>query len=135
LNASPRRGRSAAPRRCLHAPSLVALAAFALCCALLALVHGLPPRTGLFYGAASALCFALYAADKAAAIRGRRRVSETTLLALGALGGWPGAIVAQQALRHKSAKPAFRVRFWISVVVNVGAFVALALLLPAGRAA
>jgi len=119
----------------VHAPSLVALAAFALCCALLARVHGLPPRAGLFYGAASVLCFGLYAADKWAAVRGQRRVAESTLLALGALGGWPGAIVAQQALRHKSAKPGFRVRFWITVVANVGAFVALALLLPAGRSA
>ena len=32
--------------------------------------------------------------------------------------------LAQQTLRHKSAKPAFRRIFWLTVVVNVAAFVA-----------
>ena len=44
------------------------------------------------------------------------------LLSLGFVGGWPGAIVAQQALRHKTVKRAFRMRFWLSVVVNVAMF-------------
>ena len=45
------------------------------------------------------------------------------LLALA--GGWPGALLAQQFLRHKSAKASFRTVFWATVVLNVAAFVAL----------
>ena len=86
----------------------------------------MPPWVYLLYAGASALCFGLYAIDKAAARAGRDRVCESTLLAIGLIGGWPGAIVAQQVLRHKTVKRSFRVRFWLSVAVNVAAFAWLA---------
>lgn len=79
----------------------------------------------------SVVCFATYAADKRAARENRRRVPERTLLTLGLLCGWPGAIVAQQLLRHKTVKRSFRSSFWTTVVMNV-ALVALALS-PLGR--
>ena len=60
-----------------------------------------------------------YARDKSAARQGRRRTPENTLLLLGLLGGWPAAFVAQQRLRHKTAKTSFQVRFWLTVVANV----------------
>jgi uncharacterized membrane protein YsdA (DUF1294 family) len=41
-------------------------------------------------------------------------------------GGWPGAVLAQQWLRHKSSKAAFRARFRVTVIVNAGLFLALA---------
>jgi uncharacterized membrane protein YsdA (DUF1294 family) len=50
-------------------------------------------------------------------------VSENALLWTGLLGGWPGAIVAQQLLRHKTQKASFRSAFWMSVVANVVVFV------------
>jgi uncharacterized membrane protein YsdA (DUF1294 family) len=56
----------------------------------------------------------------------RQRVSEDTLLALGFVGGWPGAIVAQQILRHKSNKASFRAKFWKTLIANVVSFVVLA---------
>jgi uncharacterized membrane protein YsdA (DUF1294 family) len=65
-----------------------------------------------------------YALDKSAAVAGRWRVSEQSLLLLGLAGGWPGGLVAQQLLRHKSNKTSFRHAFWGTVVVNVTAFVA-----------
>ncbi|MFO7691006.1 MAG: DUF1294 domain-containing protein [Cryobacterium sp.] len=67
----------------------------------------------------SLAAFVAYAIDKAAARAGRRRISEATLLLLGLIGGWPGAIVAQQTLRHKTQKAGFRRAFWVSVLVNV----------------
>ncbi|MBC7442979.1 MAG: DUF1294 domain-containing protein [Ramlibacter sp.] len=76
------------------------------------------------YLVASVVCFIVYAVDKSAATAGRWRVSESTLLLLGLAGGWPGAIVAQQTLRHKTKKASFRSAFWGSVIVNVVAFVA-----------
>jgi uncharacterized membrane protein YsdA (DUF1294 family) len=67
-----------------------------------------------------------YALDKSAAVAGRWRVSEQSLLLLGLAGGWPGGLVAQQLLRHKSSKSSFRNAFWGTVVVNVAAFVGAA---------
>lgn len=71
------------------------------------------------------MCFVVYAIDKSAAVAGRWRVSERTLILLGLAGGWLGAIVAQQLLRHKSGKASFRSAFWGSVLLNVLAFIAL----------
>lgn len=79
---------------------------------------------GLYF-AASLVCFVVYAIDKSAARANRWRVSENTLILLGLTCGWPGAIVAQQVLRHKSNKRSFRSAFWGSVVMNVLGFLAL----------
>ena len=110
--------------------SLVVLAAFAIVYAGVAIVRGVPPWTHLLYAGASMLCFAFYAIDKSAARAGRDRISESMLLSLGFVGGWPGAIVAQQLLRHKTAKRAFRVRFWTSVVANIAIFLWAARIIP-----
>jgi hypothetical protein len=37
-------------------------------------------------------------------------------------GGWPGALLAQQFLRHKSVKAEFRAAFWLTVAVNAVLF-------------
>ncbi|AOV17658.1 hypothetical protein BJI67_11835 [Acidihalobacter aeolianus] len=74
------------------------------------------------YGLASTAAFLLYAKDKAAARKNRRRTPEKRLHLLALVGGWPGAWVAQQLLRHKSRKPEFRAIFWVTVVLNCGAF-------------
>ncbi|MFB7890757.1 DUF1294 domain-containing protein [Microbacterium sp. NPDC056044] len=76
------------------------------------------------YGAASIVAFAAYGIDKAAARRQADRISEQTLLVLGLVGGWPGALVAQQAFRHKTRKRSFRRAFWGTVGVNVLALAA-----------
>ncbi len=80
---------------------------------------------GVYLGC-SLLCCVVYAVDKSAAQAGRWRIPENTLLLLGLAGGWPGAVVAQQLLRHKTTKASFRIAFWFSVVLNVAGFVALA---------
>jgi uncharacterized membrane protein YsdA (DUF1294 family)/cold shock CspA family protein len=87
---------------------------------------GMPLSVAALYVALSILAFAMYVADKRAAQRGRWRTPENTLLLVGLIGGWPGAIVAQQVLRHKTKKLSFRTRFWVSVVLNVIVFVTLA---------
>lgn len=78
-----------------------------------------------FYLALSLACFVVYAVDKSAAVAARWRVPENTLLLLGFAGGWPGAIVAQQVLRHKTKKVSFRQAFWGTVALNVLAFVVI----------
>jgi len=64
-----------------------------------------------------------YAIDKSAARKGDSRVAENTLHALALAGGWPGAMIGQQMLRHKTIKTSFRIPFWITVLVNSGALV------------
>ena len=51
---------------------------------------------------ANLLTFLIYGGDKLAARKGWRRVPEATLLLFGALGGWLGALAAQQLFRHKT---------------------------------
>jgi uncharacterized membrane protein YsdA (DUF1294 family)/cold shock CspA family protein len=100
-----------------------AIPAFLAVYALVDTVWRVPPWVAGLYAIASLVAFVVYALDKSAAAAGDRRVSEDTLILLGLIGGWPGAIVAQQTLRHKSSKVAFRSAFWSSVALNVIAFV------------
>ncbi|KAA0875021.1 DUF1294 domain-containing protein [Nitrincola tapanii] len=58
--------------------------------------------------------------DKAAAQADRHRTPETILHIMALLGGWPGALFAQNFLRHKSMKVAFRTTFWWTVGLNLG---------------
>lgn len=105
--------------------SLFAIPAFIVVYLAVAIVWRVPSWSAGLYLAASLICFCAYAIDKSAAMAGRWRIAESTLLFLGLAGGWPGAIVAQQVLRHKSNKASFRAAFWGTVVLNVAAFVAL----------
>lgn len=70
------------------------------------------------YALMSVVTFTVYAADKSAARRGAQRVPESTLHVLSLLGGWPGALAAQQMLRHKTRKQPFRAVFWATVAIN-----------------
>lgn len=105
--------------------SYFAIPAFFVVFALTALIWKVPSWVAGLYLGASLVCFIFYAMDKSAATAESWRISEDTLLALGLVGGWPGAIVAQQVLRHKSNKASFRAKFWATVVANVLGFVAL----------
>ncbi|MGX5026622.1 DUF1294 domain-containing protein [Enterobacter asburiae] len=71
------------------------------------------------------LTIAIYGVDKTAARKGMRRVPEITLLAFGAVGGWPGAILGQQLFRHKTQKQPFKTWFYVSVVLSTLAMGAL----------
>lgn len=73
----------------------------------------------VWYGVASVVTLMAYALDKSAAVRGSWRIREDTLHLLSLAGGWPGALLAQRLLRHKSTKAPFRAVFWVTVVANV----------------
>ena len=93
------------------------------------LLHKLPIEALFVYTVMSGVAMFLYAFDKSAAERGRWRTQESTLHIAALLGGWPGALLAQDLFRHKSSKAAFQVVFWMTVLVNCGG---LALLLQPG---
>ena len=85
-------------------------------------IGSIPLPVLLVYLVTSALSFAMYAMDKSAAKSGAWRTQESTLHGLSLIGGWPGALIAQQVLRHKSRKEEFRFVFWLTVVINIGVF-------------
>ncbi|MFT5594851.1 MAG: uncharacterized membrane protein YsdA (DUF1294 family) [Oceanicoccus sp.] len=68
----------------------------------------------------SLLTYVVYAHDKTAATHGNWRVPEKTLHLLSLLFGWPGAMVAQEKLRHKTKKRGFRFVFWLTAFANMG---------------
>lgn len=70
--------------------------------------------------AASAGAFLLFGFDKWRAGCGGRRVAESTLWWVGALGGWPGGLLGLIFFRHKSAKPAFRLKYAVAFLVWAG---------------
>ncbi|MCP5128949.1 MAG: cold shock and DUF1294 domain-containing protein [Pseudomonadales bacterium] len=82
----------------------------------------IPPIILWIYLGASMVTFAFYASDKSAAKVGAWRTKESTLHWLSLAGGWPGALVAQQTLRHKSRKEIFRIVYWMTVILNLVVF-------------
>lgn len=88
-----------------------------------AFVGYFPRQAGIVSLLVSVITFFAYADDKTRASRNTWRTPETTLHLLALCGGWPGALAAQQLLRHKNRKRAFQVTFWGTVAVNVSAMV------------
>jgi uncharacterized membrane protein YsdA (DUF1294 family)/cold shock CspA family protein len=77
----------------------------------------------------SVFSFVMYGFDKAQALRNAWRVPEANLHLFAVLGGWPGAVLAQRRLRHKTQKGTFRIVFAACVLINI---LVLAYLLRAG---
>jgi uncharacterized membrane protein YsdA (DUF1294 family) len=99
-------------------PMIIVLIAFF--CLVAYAVHTLKIPTWILglYISLSLLTFIVYARDKFAAKHGAWRTRENTLHLLSLLGGWPGAMIAQRSLHHKSRKTSFKVVFWITVALN-----------------
>ena len=119
----------AAPMRRNDSPAqwgtttLFSIPAFVVLFAALVFLWRIPFTYAAVYLTVSLVTFIAYALDKSAAQSHRWRTSESTLHFLAIAGGWPGALLAQQYLRHKSAKQEFRAVFWVTAVINVAAFV------------
>jgi uncharacterized membrane protein YsdA (DUF1294 family)/cold shock CspA family protein len=87
------------------------------------LIERIPVFILIIYLVVSLFTFIVYALDKRAAKQDRWRTSENRLHLLALCGGWPGAIIAQHKLHHKSSKQPFRLIFGIIVLLNCAAFV------------
>lgn len=68
------------------------------------------------YAGASLVTFVLFAWDKNRAARQGRRVPESVLHTCELLGGWPGALLAMQAVKHKRRKPSY---WLVTVAITV----------------
>jgi uncharacterized membrane protein YsdA (DUF1294 family)/cold shock CspA family protein len=99
---------------------------FLILVGVICLIGFLPKAVWWFYIGASVWAFLLYYLDKSAAKKGKRRTPEASLHNIALIGGWPGALFAQQQLRHKSKKESFRRTFWVTVFINVAALIYLA---------
>lgn len=100
------------------------LLAFVLLCALpvggaaLLSLRTARPVALLIYLVASLVSFGLYWRDKRQARQAGQRTPEKILHAVELLGGWPGALLAQQIFRHKTRKLSYQVVFWLIVAVH-----------------
>ena len=83
----------------------------------------LPVAVLWVYLVLSLITYIIYWRDKSAAKRNRWRTKEDTLHLLALFGGWPGALLGQQLIRHKSKKISFQIIFWLVVVINMTVFV------------
>jgi uncharacterized membrane protein YsdA (DUF1294 family) len=83
----------------------------------------------LYLAGINLVTFAMFAWDKRSAISGDWRIPEKTLLTLtlALVGGTPGAIIAQQRLRHKTRKQPFRAQLILIAGLHVVLVVALAI--------
>ncbi len=72
-----------------------------------------------WYAFISIVTFGVYALDKWMAAGEGRRVPEKLLHTLEALGGWPGALIAMRAVRHKSRKKWFVLICWLIAAAHI----------------
>ena len=81
----------------------------------------LPWMVPAAYLGMSLVTYMAYRVDKLAAAESGQRVREDTLHLMELLCGWPGALIAQQSLRHKTRKTSYRIAFLCVVLINLAA--------------
>jgi len=92
--------------------------AFVILVAGATLLNKIPHSVAILYFTLSLITFITYAFDKSAAKKRQWRISEKHLHLLSLFGGWLGAVIAQQQLRHKSSKRLFQSLFWLTSIIN-----------------
>lgn len=87
-----------------------------LSCWVLWKIHN--PIPLILYVFLSALTILFYGADKKRALRSGWRIPEHYLHLLELMGGWPGALLAQQDFHHKLTKRSYQKTFWGIVALH-----------------
>ena len=77
----------------------------------------------LIYSLLSVITYFFYKFDKNRAIKGGQRVRESTLHLLELFGGWPGGLLAQMRINHKSKKKVYQVAFWLIVTLHIAGWI------------
>lgn len=119
------RGEPVPPETCLHRLvrtrfvwRAASIPIYFVHCLVLHLVWGAPLAGFAWIVFSSGISFSLYVYDKSEAGQGRRRIPEAALIGWGAVGGWPGGLLAQMIFWHKTTKRSFQSLFWITVILN-----------------
>lgn len=107
----------------INAATFIFPASFIFFVGFMTLITELPMLVFYYYITLSILTFFVYRADKINAKDGQQRTSENTLHILSFIGGWPGALFAQQKFRHKTKKQSFLATYWITVIINCAGFI------------
>ena len=100
-------------------PAILVSVLFLTVLLILVLIAELSVAVFAVYVVMSLVTYVVYALDKSASIRDEWRIPENTLHMLSLAGGWPGAMLAQDWLRHKSVKQPFRKLFWTTIFLNL----------------
>ncbi|MGX2039224.1 DUF1294 domain-containing protein [Methylocaldum sp. MU1018] len=72
----------------------------------------------------SILAIVLYGLDKKNAITGQWRIPEIYMHVVELMGGWPGALLAQNDFRHKIRKSRYRKILWSIIALHASAWTA-----------
>ena len=70
----------------------------------------------VWFAAINAVTLLVFGYDKWRAGRSGQRVSELTLVLLGAIGGWPGGLIGMNVFRHKTAKWTFKLKYALALL-------------------
>ena len=70
----------------------------------------------IWFALFNAATFIAFGFDKWRAARSKRRLSESSLVLLGALGGWPGGLLGMKVFRHKTAKFTFKLKYLLAMI-------------------
>jgi uncharacterized membrane protein YsdA (DUF1294 family) len=74
----------------------------------------------LWFALINAVTLLAFGFDKWGAGQSGRRVSESTLVLLAALGGWPAGLLGINLFRHKTAKWTFKAKFAVALIPFAG---------------
>lgn len=113
----PKTNKSSKPQSYILSSVLTVLFCIGLVLAIFS--RKLPFFIGLAYVLISLITILVYAKDKYSAQTNRWRTPESTLHFLSLVGGWPGALIAQKILRHKTSKREFIITYRVTVFLNV----------------
>lgn len=100
--------------------ALLTVGAFVILLGLAVFAMVMPSWVVGWYLACSTVTLMLYQEDKQRARFGVWRIRELTLHIWELLGGWPGALLAQQLFRHKISKSSYARYFWGIVSLHIG---------------
>jgi uncharacterized membrane protein YsdA (DUF1294 family) len=70
----------------------------------------------IWFAALNSAAFIMFGWDKWRSSRAGGRVSESSLVLLGALGGWPGGLLGMILFRHKTAKLTFQLKYALALI-------------------
>ncbi|WAC49711.1 DUF1294 domain-containing protein [Asticcacaulis sp. SL142] len=72
-----------------------------------------------YLGAINYLTYVAWRVDKKYAVHGARRISESRLLGLCVLGGWPSALIGTYRFEHKTNKLSFLIKMYALILIEV----------------